>query len=188
MGMIINVLKAVVSPLGFFIIGIFIFCFFIFRSSTNYSDLSIVIKDYYSVFSGAKRQFFLYWGTPLLFSASVIQVTVITSDLSESLIVFLSILVSGFFAMLSILASKASASNAPLYKEVLSGTVATVLIEILLCIITIVLTIAILFIGAKLHLVALYIISFLVYYGIFVMLLNILIIIKRLKALIDNAN
>lgn len=187
MNEIISVLKAIVSPLGLFIIGILVFCFFALRSSTNFSDIGLVLRDYYSVFAGAKKHILLYWGTPLLFAASIIQVTAITPSLSESLVVFLSILISGFFAMLSILASKASSRNNPLYKEVLNGAVSTVLIEILLCIITILLTLAVLFLGTEMHLVALYVISFFVYYAIFVMLLNILIIIKRLKALIDNA-
>ncbi len=182
----ISAMCALFSPIGLFLISICIIIIYFATAKTNFSSIRLIITDYFSIFKDAKKHVLFFWGTPILLSLSVSQVSLITEVFSGQLIVFLSILISGFFAMLSILASKNSHEKSRLYQEVLSGAVSVVLVEILLCLLALLLTLAIMLLSSRLSTSVLIIISFLVYYSVFVMVFNILIIIKRLKALIDN--
>ena len=115
------------------------------------------------------------------------QVTALTSELAEHLSVFLSILISAFFAMLSILVSKdTSKQTGKLYEQVLKETASTVLLEIVLCMMAVIISLAIIFLSDSIKYGVQIIISIFEYYLVFVMVLNMLILIKRFKALIDN--
>lgn len=102
---IVEVLKACVSPVALFILALMILIVFIFKAGTNYLNIKKIFKDYISIFSNARKHLWLFWGVPVLLSAALVQVTALTSELAEHLSVFLSILISAFFAMLSILVS-----------------------------------------------------------------------------------
>lgn len=118
----------------------------------------------------------------------LVQITTIDGNLSNTLIVFQSILISAFFAMLSILIGKQNETNEnELYITVLKETASVILLEIILCVVSVMLSVATIFLGATLNPFLLQIISAANYYIIFVVILNLLIIIKRIKALIDNA-
>ena len=101
-----KILKACVSPMVLFILALTILLVYVFKAGTNYLNIGKIFKDYISIFSDAKKHLWIFWGVPVLLSGALIQVTVLTSELAEHLTVFLSILVSAFFAMLSILISK----------------------------------------------------------------------------------
>ena len=140
-----------------------------------------------SIFSNARKHLWLFWGVPVLLSAALVQVTALTSELAEHLSVFLSILISAFFAMLSILVSKdTSKQTGKLYEQVLKETASTVLLEIVLCMMALIISLAIIFLSDSIKYGVQIIISIFEYYLVFVMVLNMLILIKRFKALIDN--
>ena len=89
--------------------------------------------------------------------------------------------------MLSILVSQQGNSNSSTqFKIVLKESASIVLLEIILCIFALIITLAALIIGSNMKDWLKIAISFADYYVIFVMLLNTLILIKRIKALIDN--
>ena len=89
--------------------------------------------------------------------------------------------------MLSILVSQQGNSNSSTqFKIVLKESASIVLLEIILCIFALIITLAALIIGSNMKDLLKIAISFADYYVIFVMLLNTLILIKRIKALIDN--
>lgn len=184
---IVKVLRACVSPMALFILALIILFVYIFRAGTNYLNIKKIFKDYISIFSGARKHLWLFWGVPVLLSAALVQVTTLTSELAEHLSVFLSILISAFFAMLSILVSKdTSKQSEKLYEQVLKETASTVLLEIVLCMMSLIISLAIIFLPDSIKHWAQIIISIFEYYLVFVMLLNMLILIKRFKALIDN--
>ena len=89
--------------------------------------------------------------------------------------------------MLSILVSQQGNQNNSLdFKNVLKESATIVLVEILLCIFALIITLAALILSSHIQKWLTIVISFADYYVIFVMLLNALILIKRIKALIDN--
>lgn len=184
---VLKVLKMCVSPMVLFILALVILLVYIFKAGTNYLNIGKIFKDYISMFSDAQKQLLIFWGVPVLLSGALVQITVLTSELSEHLSVFLSILVSAFFAMLSILVSKdTSRRTSQLYEQVLKETASTVLLEIVLCIMSLVISLSIIFFDNSIEQWIRIIISAFEYYLLFAMLLNMLILIKRFKSLIDN--
>ena len=182
-----KILRTCVSPVVLFILAIVILLIYIFKAGTNYLNIGKIFKDYISIFSNAKSHLLIFWGVPLLLSGSLIQVTVLTSELAEHLIVFLSILISAFFAMLSILVSKDVSKQAKkLYEQVLKETASVVLLEIILCMVSLVISLSIVFLNNGIGKWFIVSVSLVDYYILFVMILNMLILIKRFKSLIDN--
>lgn len=182
-----KMLKVCVSPIVLFILALVILLVYVFKAGTNYLNIGKIFKDYISIFSDAKKHLWIFWGIPVLLSGALVQVTVLTSDLAEHLSVFLSILISAFFAMLSILASKdTSKQTLKLYEQVLKETASTVLLEIILCMVSLVISLSIIFLNTSITQWIQVIVSLFEYYLLFAMLLNMLILIKRFKSLIDN--
>lgn len=181
------ILKIVTSPILLSIFSIAILIIYMLRSNSNFLNIRKVFKDYLSIFKDAKKHLFVFWGVPILLAIAVVQVTDVTGKSAESVIVFLSILISAFFATLSILISKQTDQSSELYKQVLKETASLVLLEIILCIVALVISIMLAIIDVVIPMIFLIILNFFDYYLIFVMLINLLILIKRMKALIDNA-
>jgi len=184
---VLKISKVCVSPIVLFILALIILLVYVFKAGTNYLNIGKIFKDYISIFSNAKKHLWIFWGVPVLLSGALVQVTVLTSGLAENLCVFLSILVSAFFAMLSILVSKDATKQASkLYEQVLKETASTVLLEIVLCMVSLVISLSIIFLDTSMTQWVQVIISLFEYYLLFAMLLNMLILIKRFKSLIDN--
>ena len=184
---VLKISKVCVSPIVLFILALIILLVYVFKAGTNYLNIGKIFKDYISIFSNAKNHLWIFWGVPVLLSGALVQVTVLTSGLAENLCVFLSILVSAFFAMLSILVSKDATKQASkLYEQVLKETASTVLLEIVLCMVSLVISLSIIFLDTSMTQWVQVIISLFEYYLLFAMLLNMLILIKRFKSLIDN--
>ncbi len=182
-----KVLKMCISPMVLFILALIILLVYVFKAGTNYLNIGKIFKDYISIFSDAKKHLWIFWGVPVLLSGALVQVTVLTSELAEHLTVFLSILISAFFAMLSILISKdASRQTLKLYEQVLKETASTVLLEIVLCMVSLVISLSIIFFDNSMKQWIQIIISLFEYYLLFAMIINMLILIKRFKSLIDN--
>ena len=166
--------------------GILLFLLYVFKPSTNFLDVKKVIRDYFAVFSHAKMHIVFFWGLPALFALALIQQAKLTSELSETLLVFLSIFISALFAMLAILVQKQDCNRENYYQKVLAETASVVLFEIILCVFSLLITVSMIFVGELCSAWLVTVSSFLDYYLIFALLMNILILVKRLKALIDN--
>ena len=111
----------------------------------------------------------------------------VSDTVAESILVFLSILIAAFFAILAILVSQQGFTDTTAqYKVVLKESSTIVLVEIVLCVFALIITLAATILGNHIPEWLQYVISGVDYYLTFVMLLNLLITIKRLKALIDN--
>lgn len=162
--------------------GIIIFALYLFKPGTNFLDVKKVFKDYFSIFSKAKIHIAFFWGLPFIFALALIQETILTAELSESLLVFLSIFISALFAMLAILVQKQEHNLDTAYQRILIETASVALFEIILCVFSLLVTVSMIFIGRSCADWLAMISSFLDYYLIFA----ILILVKRLKALIDN--
>lgn len=177
------------SPTTLFCTAIVIIAIYTLSTATNFLNIKRVFSDYYKIFSGAKTHLLIFWGVPILFSLALIQVALISGTISENILVFLSILIAAFFSMLSILVSQqANVDSSTQFKIVLKESASIVLLEIILCIFALIITLAASILGSTIDDWLSIAISFADYYVIFVMLLNTLILIKRIKALIDNTN
>ena len=88
--------------------------------------------------------------------------------------------------MLAVLVNIQANKHDATYQQVYKQTVSVVLVEIVVCVCALIITLSLLvFSGEALKWVVI-IASFLDYYLVFVMILNLLILIKRIKALVDN--
>ena len=91
-----------------------------------------------------------------------------------------------FFSVLSILCSFDKERKNENYKQLLKETFNTSIFEIILCLLLLFISFIVLFIGEFKESVALKIISGIIYYLTMVTILNILVVIKRIKVLFDN--
>lgn len=183
-----GILKTVTSPIALFILSAIIIVVYSLRAKTNFYNVKKVFSDYLRIFSRAKSHLLFFWGVPALMAFALVQVTPITTAIANNLLVFLSILIAGFFSMLSILVTQqGNNTNKPAYKTVLIESATIVLLEVILCISALIIILAILTLESYFAFWILFLFSLLEYYLIFVMLFNILVLVKRIKALIDNA-
>ena len=182
-----EILKIATSPIFLSISAFAILIMYILISNSNFLDIRKVFKDYLSIFKDAKKHLFVFWGVPILLAIAVVQVTDVAGKSADSIIVFLSILISAFFATLSILISKQTDQSSELYKQVLKETASLVLLEIVLCIVALIISMMLAIINVEIPHLFLIILNFFDYYLMFVMMINLLILIKRMKSLIDNA-
>ena len=184
-----RIISFLFSPAFLFCIGLFILILYALRTESNFLSINRVFKDYKSIFSQAKKHLLIFWGIPALFAIALTQISTLSETVSESILVFLSILIAAYFSLLSILVSQQGFQNVcENYKRVLKESASIVLLEIILCIFAIIITLATMILESGIPAWLMQIISFTDYYLIFIMLLNTLILIKRIKALIDNTN
>lgn len=183
-----GILRTVISPIVLFLCSILIIVIYALRANTNFLNVKKIFTDYTRIFCSAKSHLLFFWGVPALMALALVQVTSISSTLAENLLVFLSILIAAFFSMLSILVTQqGNNSSKTEYKTVLIESATIVLLEVILCISALILILAILLCENYFPFWLLFSFSMLEYYLIFVMLFNILVLVKRIKALIDNA-
>lgn len=184
-----KIFKYLSSPATLFCFALIIMVIYALRTETNFLNIKRVFSDYYRIFSGARSHLLVFWGVPILLALALIQVSLVSGSIAEKILVFLSILIAAFFSMLSILVSQQGISNTNMqFKTVLKESASIVLLEIILCIFALIITLAALILSFSIPGWLKVAISFADYYVIFVMLLNALILIKRIKALIDNTN
>lgn len=100
--------------------------------------------------------------------------------------IVLSILIAMFFSVLSILSAIDGQTRRDKYQQLLTETFTTTIFEIILCLLLLLISFIVLFIGAFEKTVILKIVSGIIYYLTIVAILNILVIIKRIKVLFDN--
>lgn len=175
------------SPTSLFCIASIILAIYVVCAKTNFLDIRRVFSDYKRVFGKALKHLWIFWGVPAIMSLSLVQVALINYELAEGILVFLSILIAAFFSILAILVSQQGFTDTTAqYKMVLKETTTIVLVEIVLCVFALIITLSATILGNHVPEWLQYIISGIDYYLIFVMLLNLLITIKRIKALIDN--
>ena len=139
----------------------------------------------------------MIFGVPMLLALATVQYATLSEEIVDNLIIVLSILISMFFAALSVLTSfrlkkdrdpgkSIKSSFAKRYNTSLKNTVATILFECILCIILLVASFAILFVDSFSNTRFFTAISITVYYLTFVVIINIFVVIKRLYILFEE--
>ena len=182
-----NIWDLISSPATLFCVAAVILIAYMLHTGTNFLNIGRVFSDYKKIFSDAPMHIWIFWGVPALLALSLVRVALVSGTVAESILVFLSILIAAFFAILAILVSQQGFTDTTAqYKVVLKESSTIVLVEIVLCVFALIITLAATILSNHIPEWLQYVISGMDYYLTFVMLLNLLITIKRLKALIDN--
>lgn len=184
-----------------FFLGILLILVALLQKNSNFLDVRKIIRQHLSIFSKSPLQVVAIFGAPFLIAITAAATHPLTAEIVNNLNVVLSILISMFFALLSILASlnfKSTDQNkvnditlvraAEKYNKVLKQTNNAILFESILAILLLIVSFSQLFIGNFAPTLKLKIISAFVYYLTLILLLNIFVVIKRTKELIDSKN
>lgn len=176
-----NIISAV-----FFIIGFVILCLCLCVKHSNFLDIKQIFIQHFYVFSGNLLQLIGIFFSPMLLTVGLVEIKCIDKDILSNLNIILSILVAMFLSILSILCSFSKEGKNENYKQLLKETFNTTIFEIILCLLLLFVSFIVLFIGDFEEFIALKIVSGLIYYLTMITILNILVVIKRIKVLFDN--
>lgn len=180
-----NFLKWIISPEIMILVSIVILFLYSRKKNNNYFNISQIFIEQFSLFENCKGQLIVFYGVPFILALAVVQIKILDTDVISNMNVVLSIFTSMFFAMLSIISSYPKKDDA-VYNSLMKETYNSLIFEIVLCILTLMTTFLFMFINVAIYNRIAKVGSFLVYFLTFVILLNIFIIIKRIKVLHDN--
>ena len=152
----------------------------------NFVDIRNIIKSHISFFKENKLQIISIYIIPIILSIYIGTIHTINRELLNNLNIILSILISMFFAVLSILCSIDSKNKDENYKELLNETHTSTVFEIIICIFLLLISFAALFMGRGFNEIIDTIASDIIYYLTFVLILNILVIIKRIEIIFQH--
>lgn len=168
------------------------------QKNSNFLDVRSIISTHFKVFSGSPLQCAVIFGVPLLITIAALNKQALSKDIVDTLNIVLSILISMFFAMLSILSAlnlKAvnekekndviAISKVEEYNLLLKETFNAVMFECLSCILVLAISFTLLFVNDFSTSWQLTLVSGVVYYLALVIVFNIFVIIKRIKVLFD---
>ena len=170
-----------------FVIGIVILIFSLSLKMSNFLDVRKIFWEHFSVFKGNTLQLISIFIVPFLFSVGIVRIRCVDREILNNLNIVLSILIAMFFSTLSILCAFDDKNNKNLtYRQLLKETFNATIFEAMICLLLLFISFITLFIGEFEQSLYLQIISGSIYYLAIVAVLNILVIIKRLKVLFDN--
>ena len=167
-------------------LGVFIILIYYIRRNSNFIRIRGLFGEYIKIFNGAKEQIAFFFGIPLLFSIAFVQIGDLDNDVFNTIYVVSTILITMFFSVLTVLLGKDKKKDSQ-YSLVLKQTISTLLFEIIQCIYCVLFSFVFQMIKEYLCNVIKTVLSGCLYYIIFFMLLNMFIVVKRFKILIDTA-
>ncbi len=169
-----------------FSVGIIILLFCLTRRNSNFLDIRKIIADHFRIFKGCLLQLVAIYVSPAIFAIGIVRIRCVDREILNSLIVVLSILVAMFFSVLSILSAFNKEHKSEDYKQLLNETFTTTLFEILLCLALLIASFIALFVGKINSQFLMKFGSGCIYYLAIVIVLNILLVSKRMKVLFEN--
>lgn len=149
----------------------------------NFVDIRNIITKHLSFFKNNKLQFISIYIVPIILSIYIGTIHIINKALLDNLIIILSILISMFFAVLSILCSIDTKNKNDDYNQLLNETYTSTVFEIIICIFLLLISFAALFMGKGFNELIDTIASDIIYYLTFILILNIFVILKRIEAI-----
>ncbi len=178
-------------------IGVFFIIIYANMKTDNYIDIRSIIKNHYSIFDGSIIQILFFTIIPLFFAIGFTLAQTVTKDIYDCLNVIFSIFVAMFFSILSILLSILSKDGKDEEKKIkqnkeylklIEQSNDTVIFEILLSIVLLFIILIYSLLPENTDIFVKVVFSVIIYYLTASVLLNIFILIKRLKAIFDNLN
>lgn len=157
----------------------------LFIKYNNFLNISSVIKEHLSELWKNKIQFISIFVAPILISYALSVNRIIDEELLSSLNVILSILTAMFFSILGVLCTIREKTEDKAYKVLIEQTFNSTVFEILLCLLLLLLSFTILFIDTFEKNIFTVIASGVIYYFTIIMIINVLMVIKRMKVLFE---
>ena len=186
----------IIKIIGISLIGLstFLMLICLLRKRESFFNLRGVITAHLGLFKNCKIQYFIFYGIPLLFASGLAMVYEAGETFFSSLIIIVSILISMLLAILSILTTKdyVSAKNQQQHakvRQVVGETITAIIFSVVLCIFLLLYGLIMVIIGDinfDINMVK-KILAGVSYYSFTVILLNLLLIVKRISRIIDNA-
>ena len=164
------------------------------RKRESFFNLRGIVVAHLSLFRNCKIQYFIFYGIPLLFASGLAMIYGAGETYFSSLIIIVSILVSMLLAILSILTTKeyVSAKSKQQHakvQQVVSETITAIIFNTVLCIFLLLYGLIMVIIGDinfDINIVK-RILAGISYYCFTVILLNLLLIVKRISRIIESS-
>lgn len=186
----------IISIILFCFSGVVLLCYFL-RKNNNFIDIRGTIKNYISIFKNKynkylKGQLFFFFGLPCTLAIATAIIKPMDDNFLNLILLIITIFISMFFAMLSIIISfkDKQTENKKLIKETCDGLI----FENFICVIIILISLIYnLFPKAIINFLPDYCIDgltsiadFAIYYLLYCLLLNLFIVLKRIRILIHH--
>lgn len=164
------------------------------RKNESFFNLRSVIGTHLSLFKNCKSQYFIFYGLPLLFAVGLAMIYEAGEAFYSNLSVIVSILISMLLAVLSILTGKEYSSISDdgqrnKVKQVVNETITAIIFDAILCIFLLLYGLVMVVINDvsfDLDMIK-RVFAGISYYTFTVILLNLLLIVKRMSKIIDIA-
>lgn len=160
----------------------------LFQSKNNFIDLRNVFVEHLKIFRNAKRQYLIFYFFPLIMAIGISCIYIADVTMYQNIIVAVSIFVSMLLAMLSILTSKDyskyNLEQQTKIKMVLKETNNAIVFCTFISILIIMTSLIMIALSTLESQILLRTMAMLVYYLLQVLLMNILLIVKRMSKLI----
>ena len=169
----------------------------ILKKHNNFINVREVFKEHFKIFNSNKGQYINYYVLPAVLAFCISEIRTLDINLCQNINIVVSILISMLFAMLGIISSsKKQVSNNNInldetnrknkINKLYYETYNSIIFEIIICIAILFASFIVLFLNGISNIILNITFSTILYYLIFVVLLNILIVLKRLKILFEN--
>lgn len=177
-----KVLQSIFSYKILLPLGIILIIVYSLQKVNNFIKIRGIMKEHIKIFGGSKIQIMFFFGVPVLFATSFVQLCVFTQEAFNTLYVVITILITMFFSILTVLAGYKDGQGEQ-YKKVLRETRSSILFELIICIYITIYAFVFQMIIEVIKQGVILLLSWVLYYMIFFVLLNTFIIIKRYKML-----
>ena len=154
--------------------------------NSNFLDVRSIFAQHFAIFRGNWLQLVSIFIVPIFFSVGIVQERCVDREVLTNLNIVSPILMAMFFSVLNILNVLDRQVKSDKYQQLLTETFTTTLFEITLCLLLLLISFIILFVGAFETTVIIQMLSGIIYYLTIVMILNMPVIIKRVKILFDS--
>ena len=155
----------------------------VFQKNSNFLNVHTIIIKHIAIFRGNLFQGIAVFIAPALIAISIAMSKTITVSTINSVVVVLSIFSALFFAELSALCTLPNSDKDEKYRQLLKETFNSVLFEILISIVVLIIAFIMLFLDNYENLIVVKVVSAIIYYLTIELILNELVLIKRIKAL-----
>lgn len=166
-------------------IGIVLVILYSTQKYNNFIRIRGVFTQYLSIFNKSIYQISFFFGVPVLFALSFAQLSEPDQSTFDTMYVVVSILITMFFSVLTMLTGDTGGRN-DIYRKVLNETINCILFEIVVSIFILAYGFIFQMLLEQIPDVLVDICASVFYYMIFFLLLNMFIIVKRFKMLNDN--
>ena len=164
----------------FFVAGI-ILLINALQKNNNFFNVRSIFRDQFALFKDSPSQYIVFYLVPLLLAIGSTILKRVDNTILDNFNIVLSIIISMLFAFISILTSKDKLSSKG--EAVRNETINTALFEVVLCVISLLLSNIYLFGGIFDVPISSEIVSTVLYFLMFTILLQLFVILKRIKAL-----